>query len=550
MVLTAASTDNVASNSVLSTKFEMGPLKDPALSVMQKVFNHQTFRDNQKDVIESLLQDKDVLAVIPTGGGKSLCYWVSGIISKGVTVVVTPLIALLNDQVFKLKNHNIPVCSVTSTMSPKEREHIFHELTKPDTKYKFLYGTPEFVLSQQEKQCFEIMIKNNTLSRFVIDEAHCVDTWGNSFRPAYSNLSELKEFKKPVCAFTGTATQRTQEQIIKKLSLVTPAIFQASCNRANLLLKVMKKGEKHPKEDLVEYVIHHHSNQCGIVYCFSTKDTVELAYIFKSKGLPVVYYHGQLDFFEKRENAKAWLKGKALIMCATSAFGMGIDKPDVRFVIHLTLPRSIEDYFQEAGRAGRDGNPSVCIIWFRFGDRNQLMNTMSVEKSEDEVEYLRNSISDVVMYCMSTTCRRELIMAHFGDKSNVVCGGTCDNCTNPTPPLKEYTNEALIICKCLEEMTHLQPLVSIRQLALTFRGSKSKRDVESKGFHNIEHYSAGRSSFKNDADTTTFIHHLLLRNVLIENDRVVNGRRTTPFMAVGSNLAELKNGDEQIWINL
>ena len=161
--------------------------------------------DNQKDVIETLLQDKDVLAVIPTGGGKSLCYWIPGIISKGVTVVVPLLIALLNDQVSKLKNHNIPVCCITSSMSPKEREHVFHKLSKVDTKYKFLYGTPEFVLSQQAKQCFEIMVKNNTLRRFIIDEAHCIDTWGNSFRPAYSNLSELKEFKRPLCAFTGTA---------------------------------------------------------------------------------------------------------------------------------------------------------------------------------------------------------------------------------------------------------------------------------------------------------------------------------------------------------
>ena len=550
MVLTGVTTNNGASNSALPTEYEMGPVEDPVLCVLQKVFKHQTFRDNQKDVIESLLQDKDVLAVIPTGGGKSLCYWIPGIISKGVTVVVTPLIALLNDQVSKLKNHNIPVCCVTSSMNPKEREHIFHELTKLDTKYKFLYGTPEFVLSQQAKQCFEIMIKNNTLSRFIIDECHCIDTWGNSFRPAYSNLFELKEFEKPVCAFTGTATKQTQENIITKLNLVTPVIFQAPCNRPNLFLKVERKGEKHPKEELVDYVIQHHPNQCGIVYCFSTKDTLELAYIFKSRGIPVVYYHGQLDFFEKSENAKAWLKGKALIMCATSAFGMGIDKPDVRFVIHLTLPRSIEDYFQEAGRAGRDGNPSSCIVWFRFRDRNQLMNTMSAEKSEEEVEYLRNSINDVVTYCMSTACRRELIMAHFGDKSNVFCGGTCDNCTKPAPPLKEYTKEAIMICKCVEEMKRVQPLISTRQLALTFKGSKSKREVESKGFHMIEHYSAGQYSFKNDVDTTTFIHHLLVRNVLIENDRVVNGRRTTPFITVGSKLKELKNGDVQIWINL
>ena len=235
-------------HSALPPVYEMEPLEDPVLCVLQKVFKHQTFRDNHKDVTESLMQDKDVLAVIPTEGGKSLCYWIPGIISKSVTVVVTSLIALLNDQVSKLTNHNLPVCCVTSSMNPKEREHFLHELTKLDTKYKFLYGTPEFVLSQQAKQCFEIMIKNNTLSRFIFDECHCTDTWGNSFRSAYSNLFELKEFEKPVCAFTGTATKQTQENIITKLSLVTPVIFKAPCNRPNLFLKVERKGEKHPKK--------------------------------------------------------------------------------------------------------------------------------------------------------------------------------------------------------------------------------------------------------------------------------------------------------------
>ena len=183
---------------------------------------------------------------------------------------------------------------------------------------------------------------------------------------------------KQVCAFTGTATPRMQNQIVEKLDLTAPVIFQASCNHSNLSFKVMKK---HPKEYLVEYVKQCHSNQCGI-YCFYTKDTVELAYILKTKGLPAVYYHGQLDHFEKAENARAWFNGKALIMCATSAFGMGIDKPDERFVIHINLPRSMEDYFQQAGRAGRDGNNSTCVVMFRFADRNLLMSIMTLQKPD------------------------------------------------------------------------------------------------------------------------------------------------------------------------
>ncbi len=188
------------------------------------------------------------------------------------------------------------------------------------------------------------MAKNQTLSRFVIDEAHCVDTWGSSFRPAYGKLIELEQFKKPIAAFTGTATHDTQQQIIEKLGLSHPDIHQATCNRSNLSFTVRKKKNKNSKDDVVQYVKEHHPNQCGIVYCGLTKDTVELAYIFKSKSIAAVYNHGKPDHVEKANNAKAWLDGKAMVMCATSAFGMGIDKADVRFVIHDTIPRSLEDY--------------------------------------------------------------------------------------------------------------------------------------------------------------------------------------------------------------
>lgn len=524
--------------------------KDPLLSVLQNVFCHKNFKNNQRGIIESLPENNDLLAVMPTGSGKSLCYWIPGILSKGVTVVITPLIALLNDQVTKLINLNIPVCFVTSTMHPNERELVFHQLTKVDTKYKFFYATPEFVLSHQAKICFEAMVENDTLRRFVVDEAHCTDTWGNSFRPAYNNLSELKAFLKPICAFTGTATPRTQAQIVQKLGLTTPKIFQTSCNRENLHFAVKKKGEKHPKEDLVEYIKVNFGKQCGIVYCFSTKDTVELAYIFKSKGVPATYYHGQLDNFEKKANAKAWLEGKALIMCATSAFGMGIDKSDVRFVIHMTLPRSIEDYYQEAGRAGRDGNPSTCIIMFRFADRNPLLRTISPETAEDQKEYLRGSVNAVISYCMSSVCRRQYILEHFGEVSKVDCKNTCDNCTNPIPTVRDCTNEAKLICKCVQEMQTMTPVISIKQVAYTFKGSKSKRKVESKGFHQISHYGSGKNIFKNDAEAVTFIQHLLILEVLNESDHVVHSHRTIPVVVLGAKAVDLNEGKKQIWINL
>ena len=260
--------------------------------------------------------------------------------------------------------------------------------------------------------------------------------------------------------------------------------------------KVIPKNEQHSKEDVVNYVRENFGNSCGIVYCFSTKDTVEMAYILKSKGISAVYYHGQLDYFEKSDNARAWLSGKAQVMCATSAFGMGIDKPDVRFVVHLSIPRTPEDYYQEAGRAGRDGNISHCVLMYRFEDRNKLVQLISKSEVEEHRKYQTHSLDVVVSYCMSTLCRRKLIMEYFDDKSELNCEASCDNCLKTPPQPKEYTTEAINLCLCVEEMLVINPKINVKQLALTFKGSKSKREVESKGFHNIPHYGIGRNVLK------------------------------------------------------
>ena len=207
---------------------------DPFLDILKTVFQHQSFRGMQREVVESIATNRDTLTIMPTGGGKSVCYWIHGLVTAGVTVVITPLVALLNDQGSKLRNCGINVCCVNSNMTPEERDIVFHELTKEETEFKFFYLTPEFALSPPATSCFQAMVNNKTLLHFVIDEAHCVDTWGQIFRPSYCQLSKLKQFNRPIAAFTGTATDQTKNRIVEKLGLVEPVILQSTCNRSNL----------------------------------------------------------------------------------------------------------------------------------------------------------------------------------------------------------------------------------------------------------------------------------------------------------------------------
>ncbi|XP_028418503.1 uncharacterized protein LOC114543889 [Dendronephthya gigantea] len=523
---------------------------DTHFDILQNVFGHENFRGIQRDVVKVISGNKDALVVIPTGGGKSICYWVPGLAVNGVSVIITPLMALMNDRISKLKRIGISVCYVNSSMAPYLREVVFHELTCKSTHYKFFYLTPEYALSPPAIATFKTMAENGTLLRFVIDEAHCADIWGQNFRRSYGQLLTLKEFNKPIVAFTGTATSQTEKRIVTKLGLLEPVILRSSCDRKNLFFKVVPKSGPHAKEDVVNYIIDNFKQTCGIVFCSSTKDTIELAYLFKSKGLATVYYHGQLDFFEKTENARTWLSGAANIMCATSAFGMGVDKPNVRFVVHLTIPKTLECYYQEAGRAGRDGERADCVLMFRFEDRNKLLQLILKSSVEEQVESQINGLNQVVSYGMSSLCRRKIIMDYFDDKSKVVCDKNCDNCLKMPPTQRNLTKEAINICQCVKEMQSVNAKISVKQLALTFKGSKSKREVESKGFHLIPAYRIGENAFKNDCDVIKFVHYLIINDILMENLRGVDERFISPFITLGRKADELNNGQMQMLLPL
>ncbi|CAB3998505.1 Bloom syndrome homolog isoform X1 [Paramuricea clavata] len=269
------------------------------------------------------------------------------------------------------------VCYINSMMPEDEKDIVLHCLSQKDIPYDILFITPEALLAPQLQAIVKRMSEAGTLSRIVVDEAHCVDTWGDDFRPSYSNLSIFKEHNVQIVAFTGTATEVTAQHIIDSLKLSNPTILRMSLDRPNLVFKVLEKKETKSMEYVSEMVINKFRGLCGIVYCFSTRDTLDMAYHLKQRGVKAVYYHGQLDLFKRNNNATTWLEGRSDVMCSTNAFGMGIDKRDVRFVIHHSMPKSNEEYFQEAGRAGRDGSSSSCILLFRFQDRGKLLKHIS-----------------------------------------------------------------------------------------------------------------------------------------------------------------------------
>ena len=307
------------------------------------------------------------------------------------------------------------------------------------------------------------MSEAGTLSRIVVDEAHCVDTWGNDFRPSYSNLSIFKEHNVQIVAFTGTATEVTAQHIIDSLKLANPTILRMSLDRPNLVFKILEKKETKSMEYVSEMVINEFRGLCGIVYCFSTRDTLDMVYHLKQRGVKAVYYHGQLDLFERNNNATMWLEGQSDVMCATNAFGMGIDKRDVRFVIHHSMPKS---------KAGRDGSSSSCILLFRFQDRGKLLKHIS--EIEDDARKLnaKKWLDEITKYCVDNKCRKQSMLNYFGQTSQTGLCQMCDVCLNSldSSTSQDMTSDAMDLINCIIEILGVLAKVFPKCIIKVYRG--------------------------------------------------------------------------------
>jgi ATP-dependent DNA helicase RecQ len=393
------------------------------IATLKKSFGYDQFRPLQREIIEDALAGRDVFVLMPTGGGKSLCFQLPALMRDGLTIVVSPLISLMKDQVDALQTSGIPATYLNSTLDRTEAKARWRGLHRGE--YRMLYVAPERLMLD----AFIERALNWDIAQLAIDEAHCISEWGHDFRPEYRELKKLRKHLPdvPIMALTATATERVRADIIKELKLRDAHAYVASFNRPNLTYRVVPKTE--PYEQLLAF-IRSRPNDSGIVYCASRKSTESIAQKLNEDGIGTKPYHAGLTTSERTKHQDGFLRDDIRVVTATIAFGMGINKPNVRFVVHYDLPKNIESYYQETGRAGRDGLPSECVLLFRPSDVAKQLHFIE-EKSENEARIARAQLQQMVHYAETRECRRAVLLEYFGEKFLPQSCDSCDNCLQP-----------------------------------------------------------------------------------------------------------------------
>ncbi|MDD2892504.1 MAG: DNA helicase RecQ [Halothiobacillaceae bacterium] len=396
------------------------------LDILRSVFGYEHFRSPQDEVISTLMAGEDALVLMPTGGGKSLCYQIPALARAGVGIVVSPLIALMQDQVAALRQAGVNAAYLNSTLSPAQARHIEQQLLQGDLD--MLYVAPERLLNARTLD----LLEQANVALFAIDEAHCVSQWGHDFRPEYMQLSVLHQrFPHiPRIALTATADEPTRREIIARLGLENARVFISSFDRPNIRYRIAQ-GDGGARDKLLRFIQDEHAGEAGIVYCLSRKKVDETAEWLSNKGIPALPYHAGLPANTREMHQARFLKEEGIIMVATIAFGMGIDKPNVRFVAHLNLPKSVEAYYQETGRAGRDGLPADA--WMSYGLQDIITLRQMMESSEADATHKRveqHKLDAMLGLCEMTSCRRQALLAYFDETLAEPCGN-CDTCLEP-----------------------------------------------------------------------------------------------------------------------
>ncbi len=484
--------------------------------ILKSTFGHKDFRGFQKDVIEHIIGGKDALAIMPTGGGKSICFQIPALYFEGITIVVSPLIALMKDQVNTLQALGVKAEAYNSHTSSSELSRIENEAY--NGTLKLLYISPERI-NTESTATFLSRLK---ISLFAIDEAHCVSVWGNDFRPDYLHLALLRKIHPnvPMIALTASADEATQRDIMAKLELRNPKSYVASFERKNIFLKSL------PGQDRLKHIldlINKRKGQAGIIYCLSRAATEQVSQSLIKKGIKSTHYHAQLPPDTRNKVQDAFLNDDLQVICATIAFGMGIDKSNIRWIVHYNMPKNIEGYYQEIGRSGRDGSEAEAVMFYSFQDY-KIMLDMIMDNQETDSEYkeLQKSKLDRVFQSASTSdCRTNLLLSYFGEYKTEPCNH-CDNCLNP----KTTFDGTILAQKAISGVIRCNEQLTMTSLIDLLRGMP-KEELKRAGYDQVKTFGAGRDRFP--TEWKSFITQLINQGFLCIDFSDYNKLKTTPL---------------------
>ncbi len=486
-----------------------------ALEILNNVFGYGTFRGSQEAIIKHLIGGGHSLVLMPTGGGKSLCYQIPAMVRKGTGLVVSPLIALMQDQVGALLQVGVKAACLNSSLPLEEIRRVESQLVRGELD--LVYLAPERLLQDGTLE----MLDRCELSLIAIDEAHCISRWGHDFRPEYLQLDTLRQRwpQLPMLACTATADERTRTEIVNKLDLGDGRIFISGFDRPNIRYRVTSKENE--KKQLLDFIKNEHHNDAGIVYCLSRKRTEQFAKFLNENGLKALPYHAGLPALVRQKNQNRFLTEESLIIVATIAFGMGIDKPDVRFVAHMDLPKSIEAYYQETGRGGRDGLPANA--WMTYGMQDVILQSRFTENSDGDEKHKRSErqkLDTMLGYCETVTCRRQLLLEYFGEKLSEPCGN-CDTCLEPVDTF-DGTEAAQKLLSCIVRTGQKFGALYVIDV---LRGSESER-IGKFGHDRLSTYGIGKEF---DAwQWRSIIRQLVTKGILAVDLEGYGGLRLTP----------------------
>ncbi len=486
---------------------------EAALSALRSYFGYESFRPPQDQVIAAVLSGRDSFVLMPTGAGKSVCFQIPALLLKGTAVVVSPLISLMKDQVDGLKQNGINAACFNSSLSAQESRDVLSKVEAG--ALDLLYVSPERLMMPE----FEHRLSRLPLALFAIDEAHCVSQWGHDFRPEYVQLGQLRErFPNiPFIALTATADQQTRDDILVRLRLREPAVFISGFDRPNIRYTVVEKARPHTQ---TEKYIKDRPRDSGIVYCMSRKRTEEVSQHLRSNGISAQHYHAGMSNPERAKVQDAFQKDEIQVVVATVAFGMGIDKPNVRFVIHYDLPKNIESYYQETGRAGRDGLPSEALMLYSAGDIMRVKKLISMGDNKDQNRIELTKLNSIIAFAEAYDCRRRVLLGYFGEPQPNDCGN-CDTCLT-APEQFDATEEAkaaLLAVYQVKQKFGIQHVVDI------LRGSQSARILQF-GHDKLDTYSAGKS--RSADEWASIFRQLISRGLLTQDAENYNSLKLTP----------------------